>query len=136
MYILKKILNSSTTTPEFVRCKTDPGIKYKKGMPLKVNSFGVAINCSGADLPTHITCENLNEGEADSVLTFIVTHDMIFSATAGTNVSTLGAGTKVVAGCDNEDFYCLITNDTQNGIITIVDNCNANSAGKRLLVSF
>ena len=136
MFKLVKVLNSPTTSPQLIRRKTMANYRYKRGMLLEMNANGELKPLTDGKLPTHISCEDLNKGEKDTILCYEVLDNMIFSAIALCDMRSIAPGVKVILAPDDDGVPTYPISDSDGGYIMIYDNCGAEKMGDTVLVRF
>lgn len=136
MFQLKKILNSSSTVPEFISCETNSTNVYKRGFLLKMNEYGIVNNVKVGEMPTHVCCENLKAGESNRVICFAILDTMVFSAPAIESMQDVAAGIKVVLSARDGTYVDAVSANTLDGYATIHDTCQATQENDLVLIRF
>ena len=127
MFIIKKIYNSPTSAPEPVRIATDSAEKYRFGTLLTLKS-GKVKNTAYGEVPTHIAGQTLGAGEASTLLCYEITHDLLLAAPIDGSPAGIKAGEKLALGFDGV-FADKVINDTEDGVMTVVDIRGAKKNG-------
>ena len=135
MFILKKILNSNTTSPDTSRMFT-ASEGYHYGSFLRTNSEGILFNISNGDRPTHVCCENQVVGSMDKLLCYPITEDMIFSAVASVSMANINPGTKLSLTQYNSSNINAVSGEDPDGNVYVYDTCGATKPGDRILIKF
>jgi hypothetical protein len=134
MFILKKILNSSTSNAESVRMPTASGTAYKLGS-LLVLKDGAVTNCAATEMPDFVAGETLAADEKDNVICYPIFPDMLFEAPAPSNPSAIAIGSKLVLTLSS-GFAVKLSSSTDGGVATVFDLQSARKSGDRILVRF
>lgn len=135
MFILKKILNSSTTSPDTTyMLASNEGFTY--GSFVKAGSDGILYNIDEGELPTHVCCENLPKGVSKRILCFPITDDMVFSAPTSSIMTDVLPGTTVSLIKNNSDTVNMVVEDSVEGNLYIYDTCGVKDKGGRILIRF
>lgn len=135
MFILKKILNSDTTSPDLITLNAGTE-GYRYGTFLKLGDNGVLSNIGEAELPTHMCCENVPKGVSKAIRCFPVTDEMVFSAPTACEMGAVLAGTRVSLVMNEADYVNSVAEDAIDGKVFIYDTCGAKKPGDRLLIRF
>ncbi|MBQ8584262.1 MAG: hypothetical protein IJ488_06620 [Clostridia bacterium] len=134
MFILKKILNSSTTFADSVRVPTTPGTAYKLGS-LLVLKDGAVTNCAATDMPDFVAGETLDADQKDNIICYPILPNMLFEAPAPSGVLNVDVGAKLVLALSS-GFAVKLANNTDGGVATVFDLQNAKKSGDGILVRF
>lgn len=134
MFILKKILNSSSSCVDSVRVPTTSGTAYKLGS-LLVLKDGAVTNCATTEMPDFVAGETLAADQKDSIICYPILPDMLFEAPAPSGVLNVDVGAKLVLALSS-GFAVKLSNNTDGGVATVYDLQSARKSGDGILVRF
>ncbi len=135
MFILKKILNSSTASPDTARVPVDNTNEYFYGDFLKMGTDGKLTLANSSELPTHYCCENLEVGKSSTILCYPITDEMVFSARAEVDVLSLDVGTKLILVPSGISRVDMVGYDEGEGNVYLYEKPDTSSR-KRVLIRF
>lgn len=135
MFILKKILNSNTTSPDTTYMAT-AGEGYTYGSFVKVGPDGVLYKLVEGELPTHVCCENIEKDSYKKMLCYPITDDMVFSARSASIMTDIIPGTKFALIQSDADYVNMVEENSVEGNVYVYDTCGAKKFGDRILIRF
>ena len=136
MFILKKILNSNTTSPDLSRMSINTSESYRYGDFVKLDSAGYLTKVEEGDIPTHVCCETATGREKETLLCFPITDEMVFSAPTAENMAELKQGSRLLLIANDSDYINAVTENDIEGNVYLYSTNGAKNAGDRVLIRF
>lgn len=133
MFKLIKILNSGVNVAEPCYVNAQAATSYTAGAVAKLDG-GVLKACAAGDTPTHLVGETLAAGEAERVLAYPISGDMVFEAPVNASPEGLTVGGKVTLAIEGGEALALTA--TAGGAAEIYELSGAAAIGDKISVRF
>ena len=134
MFKLARNLSSGANVPEPCRLPLPSDMEYRYGAAVLLKD-GSIYNAFENEKPTFITGESAKENEKTRITCYPITSSMIFEAPLIGDPTNVSVGSKVNLAVDN-GFAIGVSDDTNNGFVTIFSLNGAKKSGDRVYVRF